>query len=296
MTGVTLLRPWWLLALPLLALLGWRMWSRRRGLGDWERVADPALIQVMAALGRIDGRAGRGPLLAGLAASAIAVLALAGPAVERRDTQSWRNLDGVLFVVDVSDSVTEHARWLALLTAGRFVMDRLGTRPGGLIVFAGDAYAVQDMTLDHLQLGQTLSLIEPGLVPDPGSRPGRALSMAADRLAAAEVIAGDVVLFSDGGGLGPDALAAAETIVRHGARLSVIGFTPTPQLAELARTGGGRLFTPEEAGALEDWLAQDARTRLERQAVPLLYWRDFGRWVLALAVLPLLLLFRRERA
>lgn len=295
MTGLILLRPWWLLALPLLALTGWRLWSRRGGLGDWERVADPGLVQVMAKLGRIDARAGRGPLVAGLLACTIAVLALAGPAIERRDTLSWRNLDGVLFVVDVSDSVTGDARWPALLTAGRFALARLGTRPGGLIVFAGDAYAVQDMTLDHLQLGQTLSLIEPGLVPDPGSRPERALAMAAERLTAAEIIAGDVVLFTDGGGLGPETLAAARAVAATGARLSVVGFDATPGMTALAQLGGGAVFTPAQSGALGDLLAQDARARLERQAVPLLYWRDMGRFLLVLALLPLLLLFRRER-
>lgn len=128
---VTLLRPLWLLALPVLAGLAWWLWSRRQGLGDWQRAADPGMIRAMAALGRVEAQAGRSGLWAGMAVLGIAVLALAGPAVERRDTPSFRNLDGVLFVVDASASVMEDARWPRMQALGRFGLASLGTRPGG---------------------------------------------------------------------------------------------------------------------------------------------------------------------
>lgn len=291
---VTLLRPFWLLLIPALGLLAWLLWSRRGGLGDWEQVADPALMRAMSALGNIDASASRGPLLAGLVTAGLAAIALSGPAIERRDTLSFRNLDGVLFIVDASRSVTEDTRWPQMLTTGRFGLASLGTRPGGLIVYAGDAYVATDMTLDHLQLGQTFSLIGPDLVPDDGSRPERALQLAADLLAQAEVIAGDVVLFTDGDGLGPASLGAAEAIAAEGARLSIIGMGNSPQLETHARAGGGQVFTLNDSDALERWLSEDMRTRLERQDYPLLYWRDMGRYILVLALVPMLLLFRRE--
>ena len=49
-----LLRPEWLLALPLLALAGWLLHRQRGGLGGWDRVADPRLLQAMTALGRVE--------------------------------------------------------------------------------------------------------------------------------------------------------------------------------------------------------------------------------------------------
>ena len=192
---VTLLRPLWLVALPLIALSGWWLWSRRGSLGDWQRATDAALLQAMAALGRIERTPSRGPLLAALAVAALTVVALAGPAIERRDTLSYRNLDGVLFLVDASASVNEDPRWTQMLTMGRFGLNALGTRPGGLIVYGGDAYLATEMTHDHLQLGQTLSLIDTETVPDPGSRPALALALAARLLRDAKVIAGDVVVF-----------------------------------------------------------------------------------------------------
>lgn len=291
---VTLLRPFWLLALPVLAIVGWWLWSRRGGLGDWDKAADPVLMRAMAALGRIERSASRVPLLAALGVVFFAVLALTGPAVERRDTLSYRNLDGVLFLVDASSSVTEHALWPQMLTMGRFGLSALGTRPGGLIVFAGDAYVATDMTNDHLQLGQTFSLIDAQTVPDKGSRPARALDLAAQRLAEAKVIAGDVVVFTDGAGLGPDSLRSVAAIAGQGARVSFVSLAQSAQVQSHAKAGQGRAFGLDETEALGAWLAEDARTRLERQDYPLLFWKDMGRYFLVLALFPLLILFRRE--
>lgn len=292
--ALTLLRPLWLLLLPLLAVFGWWLWTRRAGVGDWARVADPALLAAMAALGRVEHGGRRVPLGAPLLAAVLIVLALSGPALERRDAVSFRNLDGVVLVVDASRSVTEDARWPQLLTMGRFAVAGLGSRPGGLIVYAGDAYVAEDITVDHRQLGQTLSLIAPETVPDPGSRPERGLALAARMLTQAEVLAGDVLLFTDGAGLGPEALTEAARIAGQGARLSVISLSdPDAGLRALAGAGGGRVFTLDRTDALAGWLREDARTRLEAQDFPLLFWTDFGRYLLLLALVPLLLTFRR---
>lgn len=294
---LTLLRPLWLLALPVLTVAAWWLCRRRGGIGDWTRVADPALLAAMAELGRIDRQAGRAPMVAAFALVAVTVVALSGPAIERRDAVSFRNLDGVLFVVDTSASVTQSARWPQMLTMGRFGLAGLGTRPGGLIVYAGDAYVATDMTGDIDQLGQTFSLIDAATVPDPGSRPERALALAAQLLEEAKVIAGDVVLLGDGAGLGPETLSAAERIAAQGARLSFVALeAPSPLMAAHAALAGGQVFTLDQTDAFSAYLAEDARTRLEQQDFPLLFWRDLGRYLLALSLLPMLFFFRRHAA
>ncbi|WP_417211203.1 VWA domain-containing protein [Antarctobacter sp.] len=294
---VTLLRPLWLLALPVLAGFGWWLFRRQGGVGGWERATRPELLRAMAALGRIESRREALPLVATLGAAALAVLALAGPAIERRDAVSFRNLDGVVYVLDASPSVTEDPRWDELVTMGRFGIASLGARPAGMVVFAGDAYVATDLTADHVQLGQTLSLIGPETVPDPGSRPERGLDLAAGMLAEAAVIAGDVILFTDGAGLGQDSLRMAERIAGQGARLSVVAVgAATPAMDTHVALGGGVLMSLEAPDALSDWLSQNARDRLEQQSYPLLFWRDVGRVLLVLALVPMLLLFRRQAA
>lgn len=294
---LTLLRPAWLVALIPLAGIAWWAWTRRAGVGDWDKAADPTLMKAMAALGRIDPSASRMPLIMMLSVLTVSIVALSGPAIERRDALSYRNLDGVLFLVDASPSVTENDRWPQMLTMGRLGLASLGTRPGGLIVFAGDAYMANNMTADHLQLGQTMSLISAESVPDPGTRPERALTMAAGRLSEAEVIAGDVILMTDGAGLGPLSLQAAAAIAEQGARLSIVSLIdPVPEMQTHAAVGGGRVFQLSQTDEFGAWLAEDTRTRLELQDFPLLFWQDLGRYVLLLALVPLLTLFRRESA
>jgi Ca-activated chloride channel family protein len=296
MTGLvlTLLRPGWLLALPVLAAVGWWLWRRAGVAGDWARAADPALLRALAALGRVEPQGSRLPMLAALAASGLLVLALSGPAVERRDAVSYRNLDGAVFVLDASPAHVGGPLWPQVVAAGRFAIAGLGARPAGLVLYAGDAYVATDMTSDLLQLGQTLSLVTSETVPDPGTRPARGLALAVRMLAEAQVIAGDVVLVTDGGGLGPDALREAAAIAARGARLAVVApGPPDPGMAALAQVGGGRVFALTEAAALSDWLSEGARTRLERQDFALLFWHDLGRYLLIPALAALLILFRR---
>jgi len=292
---IILLRPLWLLALLPLTAVGWVLWRRQNALGDWERATDPEMLQALMRLGHVEDTAGQNrPLVLLLIAATVVVLSLCGPALERRGTQSYRNLDGVLFVVDASSSVTDHARWSQMLTMGRFGINALGTRPGGIIVFGGDAYVATDMTLDHLQLGQTFSLIEAGIVPDIGSRPHRALALSAQLLRDADVIAGDVLLFTDGSGLGPASLQATQEIVGHRARLSIVALNAsTPEMKAHADLGSGQVFALEDVEGIGRFLSDDARARLERQEFPLLFWYDIGRYMLLLALVPIALLFRR---
>ena len=294
---LTLLRPLWLVAIPVVLGLGWWLSRQRGGLGDWHRATDPALMRAMAALNRVDSSPSRASLLAMVVAVCVTVLALAGPGIERREAVSFRNLDGVIFVIDTSASVTEDPRWPQMQAMARFGLAALGTRPGGVIVFAGDAYVATDMTLDHLQLGQTLSLIDGQTVPDPGSRPARGLALATQILQEAEVIAGDVVLLTDGAGLGPETVRAASAIAALGARLSVVSLhAPGAAFATHAAAGNGAVFTLADTDGFAQYLSQTARSRLEAQDFPLLFWKDMGRYVLLLALVPLLFLFRRHPA
>lgn len=293
---MSLLRPEWLLALPLIALLaGWLM--RRAGrLGAWEQAARPELLRALQALGQVQQGGRPLGLLLAMASAALLASALAGPATERRAATSFRNLDGVIFVLDVSSSMigTEvDSDWPRVLAAARMALSRLGSRPAALVLFGGDAYVGADLSRDLRQLGQTLTLLDGDTMPDPGSRPERGLALAAQMLDSAQIIGGDVLLISDGGGMTPATLALAETITRHGARLSTLG---DARLRPLAQVGGGRHFTLDQPEALAAFLSDDARTRLEADAYPLLFKDDLGRWLLALALLPLLLLFRRRRA
>ncbi|MGB0661642.1 MAG: vWA domain-containing protein [Mangrovicoccus sp.] len=292
---ITLLRPLFLLAVPLLGAFIW-YWLRRQGMaGAWQKAASPEILQALSALGWVSAQGGRVTIWLSSSVAVAILLALAGPAIERRDTLSFRNLDGAILVLDVSPSVTESPRWPQMQTMARVAMGSLGNRPAGAVVFAGDAYLASGLTMDHRELGQTLSLLDAQTVPDPGSRPARGLALALQMVAQSELLSGDVLLLSDGAGIGPESLALVEDLRQRNLRLSVIALeTPGPEMTALAQLGGGRVFTLEETDALATWLSDMSRSQMVRQSFPLLYWRDLGRWGLALALLPLLMLFRRS--
>ena len=302
---VALLRPWWLAALPLIAAL--HFWRRRRvaGLGGWRRAVDPALLAAMAATGRVAPGAARA-LAPAAALAALLALALSGPARQTRDAQAWRNLDGMTLALDLSPSVAEGPGLRALLDAAQVLLARAGSRGASAIVFAGDAYAVAPFTTDHATLGRTLAALDEGSVPDPGSDPARALRLAGARLAAAGIVAGDVALIGDGGGIGPDALAAAAEIRRAGGRVHALLVAGSPDapadapadadaLRRLAAAGGGRFADAAQAATLARALGAPAPQRLRDSGLGALMWRDGGFALLWLAAIPALMLFRRAR-
>ena len=297
MSGIELLRPGWLLALPLLAVCALLLRRRQGGAGDWGRIADPALLAAMRDMGRLEPPAGGALSLAAVAAAGLVALALSGPSVERRDAVAFRNRDGVVFVVDASPSMTGAPSWTEAQATVRFALAGLGSRPAGLVVFAGDAYVASDLTNDVDQLGQTLFLIDAETVPDPGSRPERGLALARGMFDAEGLPLGDVVLLTDGGGLGPETVAAGAALTADGRRLSVLTFEAgDPAAAALAEVGGGEVFAVGDAEGLVGFLEGAARQRLEEQDWPPLFRADLGRWLLLLALAPALLLFRRVAA
>lgn len=305
LADIAFLRPLWALAVPAIVALAVLSSRRAARIGDWSRRIDPHLMRAMAALGRVDRGAGRWGGLAPFVVAGLAALALTGPALERGDGRTFRNLDGVVFAIDVSGSMTRDARWPAAVAMARAGLSALGTKPAGLIVYGGDAYDASALTTDHLQLGQTISLLDEETAPDRGARPALALRRAAAALERAAVLAGDVVLVTDGGGFGPEALVEAEAIARMGGRLSVVRAettvadqAPPPRAAfeALARVGGGAVYDLDQAEALMATLAGTADRRLEAQEFRLLFWTDYGRWLLLLALIPAATFFRRETA
>ncbi len=295
MNDLVLLRPLWLIALPVLVVLGVWLMRRPARLGAWAGAVDPGLMAAMARIGRVpEAQTGRAVLWPLAAAGCVAV-ALAGPAIPRRDAPAFRNLDGVVLVMDLSPSMEEDGQLEALITAARVVLARLGSRPAGLVVYAGDAFLAAPLTTDTRQLGLTVALLEADMITDPGSRPGRGLAEAIALLQAAEIVAGDVVLFTDGGGIDAETEARAGDLPGIGARLWALSVgAPSADLTRLAALGGGGAYAATEAAALTDEMARGRAVRLGETDIALLYLEDLGRCLLIPALLLAALTFRRQ--
>lgn len=323
------LRPWWLAALPLLALLAAAWWRRGAAGGAWARVVDPRLAPHVLEGG---GRRRRGGTLLALCAGALAVLALAGPAWERQVQPLERSGDALVVALDLSRSMDASDVSPSRLERARLkLIDLLERRRGGqtaLIVYSANAFTVTPLTDDVDTIEALVSSLSTDIMPSRGSYPAAALEKAASLLEQADAPSGRVLLITDGGAVESGRRAARELAAR-GYSVSVLG-VGTREGGPIPKQGGGfvknregRMVVPrlEERGLMQIAAAgggryhrltagdEDLRAVAPRPGAPgdaavaetadgareltVERWRDAGPW-LALALLPLAALgFRR---
>lgn len=301
--SLVLLRPSWLLALPAIALLAFVALRRARGLGAWERAVDPVLMRAMERFGRVVPGRGR-RLLVPIAVAALIALALSGPARRIEDPETFRNLDGIVVAIDLSRSIVEGEGLADAQAAAQLVLQRAAGRPVAMIVYAGEAYVASAFTSDAAALSPLIAVLDGEVVPNPGSRTDRALALASRMFAEANVLKGDVVLVTDGDNLSPDAFETARDLAGRGIHVDAFlvrpatttGDVPPPDAANLERltsTGGGSFGEARAPSTLADAIGGRAASDLAKGDTAALFFADFGRYLLALALVPALLLFRR---
>jgi Ca-activated chloride channel family protein len=258
--------------------------------------------RVARALGERDliGRLGAGDLFAfptarlALVCGAAAALgaAAAGPrwGVREREGQT-ASLSAVL-ALDISKSMLAEDVAPDRLERERLLARRiLRELPGdrfGMVVFAGRAYVLSPMTVDHSALQLYLDALDPEVVSQGGSSLAAALAQATDLARGAEETTADraVVLVTDGEALEEESnvLAAAERAAQLGVVVHTVGIgttrgSPIPErnprtgeitgykrdetgeivvsrlneslLREIASRTGGRYFNLDEARATE---------------------------------------------
>lgn len=300
-----LLRPWWLAALPVVALLALRAAWRSAPLGDWARAVDPALMALLARRGAVLGGRRQANLIAALAAGLIA-LALTGPAHERPDAATFRNLDATVIVIDLSRSIAEGGHLDDARQVAQAAAEAAGTRSVAVVIYAGDAYLAVPPTTDRDALGATLFALDGNTIPDRGSHPERGLALARRTLDEAGVIAADVVLITDGDGIGEAAAREAGAIRDKGWHLHGIFVSAGPALPagspkpdraaldRLAALGNGASTDLDAPTAVLDRVGASTAQHLAAGGYTVLAFADLGRWLILLALLPALVLFRRS--
>jgi len=315
------IRPGWLVLLPLAILIP-VLWRRlRRPSGDWSRVCDAHLLRWLS-VGKASARSGRiGQWIAGLA-WLIAVVALAGPAWEKLPDRSFSSRDARVLVLDLSLSMLAEDLRPNRLTRARFSLSDMlnGTLEGqtGLVSYAGDAFVVSPLTSDTNTIRNMLPALRPDVIPVSGSRPDRALELAAELLKRSGFVRGEVLLIADSGNNAAASLAAK--LAKQGIYTSVLA-VGTPQgapipsgdgfvsdskgnivvarlqrdvLQAIASAGGGR-YSELTAGSKADspWVSAQGSEFARSDDALGERWKDSGPW-LVLLLLPLVAFsFRR---
>lgn len=309
------LRPWWLPALLLLPLLAWRARRRARERSPWRDAVDahllPHLLEEATPAARRD-RAARLALL-GLA---LGILALAGPAFRKEEQPLWQSREPLVIALDLSRAVLARdlpPNRLAQARAKLAVL--LRERAGGqvaLVAFADDAYTVAPLTDDAANAALFLDALSPDVMPADGQRGDRAITWSQRLLQQAGAARGEILLLTDHADAA--AIGAAAKARSAGYRVSALGLgtaqggvyqaltglaqakLDAASLRALAASGGGH-YQPLAASDADlralGVLAprQDEGTALRGATAA--QWRDDGYWLLPLALLCFLPLFRR---
>lgn len=316
------IRPLWLALLPLAVIvpLLWR--HLRRPSGDWARICDTHLLRWLS-VGDSAARPSRfGPWLAGLGWM-VATIALAGPSWQKLPDSSFASRDARVLVLDLSFSMLAEDLKPNRLTQAHFRLSDMledATLEGqtGLVSYAGDAFVVSPLTSDTNTIRNMLPALQPDVIPVAGSRPDRALELAAELLKRSGVARGEILLIADSGDRAAAAVAA--DLAKEGIYTSVLAVgtlqgAPIPSgdgfvsdnrgnivvarlqrdvLQSIASAGGGRYSELTAGSAVASpWSSADGSEFARKDDALGERWKDAGPW-LALVLLPLVAFgFRR---
>lgn len=190
------LRPLWLLPLPLLVWLLWRLWHRERASGRWQLLLPAAFHQVLLKGG--DGRSSRLPWVALGLAWLLAIGALLGPSWQRVEQSNQKPADPLLVVLELTPQMlASDGHPNRLEQARRKLLDLLEARRDAqtaIIVYAGSAHSLVPLSDDLATSRNLLEALKPSLMPEPGRRADLAVVRALQMLDQAQLGQGRILL------------------------------------------------------------------------------------------------------
>lgn len=311
------LRPWWLLAIALAALLLWLRRAEGGRLG-WRSSIAPALLPYLI----VDAQGSRGPRPVHALAALLAVggIAAAGPTWQQDRPAFLDNQAPLIVAVDLSPSMDATDIPPSRLGAVKHKLhDLLARRAGaktGLIAYAGSAHLVLPPTDDPALLDMFIQALSTDLIASPGKDAAGAIALAAPLLEGSEA-GGTLLLATDGadarqfpdierlakrnafqilvwaagaadGGVLRDARGQAQVDAQGKPLLGTFDADGLKQLAQAARAPLGSLSVNDDD---LDWVTLHAQRHfrdVQDKDQPL-NWKDAGYWLCwPLALLALL--------
>ena len=240
------LRPDWLWALPLAALLSYALARRELAPGNWQRFIDPALAPFVLSRSASRRHGYRWWLMA--LGGILAILSLAGPSWNRLEQPVFRSEQALVIALDLSRSMDAQDVKPSRLTRARLkILDILERRSSGqtaLVVYSSNAFTVTPLTTDVDTVAALVNSLGTDIMPSRGSYPIAAINKGRQLLDQAGVAYGEVLLITDGG-TSPAAEKAAQDLADAGFTLSVMG-VGTNEGAPIPIAGGG--FVTDRSG------------------------------------------------
>ena len=243
------LRPLWLLVVPLLAWLLFKLWHRRKRAGRWQMILPPAFHPVL--LGGGSGSNSKLPWVALGLAWLLVVLALLGPSWQRLEESRQRPADPLVILLELTPQMlAEDTAPNRLEQARRKILDLLEHRRDSqtaLIVYAGSAHTLVPLSDDLGTTRNLLEAIDPSIMPQPGQRADLAVQKGLALLAQSGLGQGRLLLI--GSALSaPERQGIVQALGRQGPSLSMLGIGSAEGAP--VRQANGEFLKDEQGGIL----------------------------------------------
>ncbi len=194
-----LVRPYWLLALLPLAFIVWLAARTQLQSRSWASVIDKRLLPHL--LEGISEQKKHTPIKFLFLLGAIIILALAGPAFEKRPQPVFKTQSALVILLDLSRSMDATDIKPSRLSRAHFkINDILNQRKEGqtaLIAYAAKAYVVSPLTDDAQTIASQVPALETYIMPAQGSRLDIALNKAFELFINAGQSKGDILVITD---------------------------------------------------------------------------------------------------
>lgn len=237
------LRPGWLIVLPLLGWLLWRLWNRQKRVGRWQMILPSAFHSVLLSGG--SGRESKLPWIALGCGWLLTLLALLGPSWQRVEQTSQKPVDPLVVMLELTpEMLAADSPPSRLEQARRKLLDLLQARPDAqtaIVVYAGSAHTLVPLSDDLATSKNLLDAIKPSIMPEPGQRADLAVRKALDLLKQGALGQGRLLWIGS-------SLSEAE---REGIRQAMGNHAP-PLLMLGVGTAEGAPVTQEKGGFLKD--------------------------------------------
>jgi len=209
------------------------------------RFGDPALIERLSSTKSMAKERLRKALI--VAALLFLILSLAMPQIGARLTMTKRYGVDILVAIDTSESMTAQDIKPNRLDKAKMeissLVDKLKGDRIGILTFAGDSFMQCPLTLDYSAAKMFLNIIEPGMMPKPGTDIGDAIRRSVKGFTKKERKHKVIILITDGEDHGPNAIEAASEAKKEGVIIYAIGIgtkkgEPIPVTDESGRISG----------------------------------------------------------
>ena len=246
LTEFHFLRPLWLLAIPLVWWLVFRLLGKWWSTANWEKIVEPHLLQFLATTPATQKKS----LLPWIMCftCTLLLLALAGPVWKKVPQPLLQKSQARVLVLDLSFSMLATDLKPTRIDRARFKLEDLLKRfvegDTALIAYAGEAFVISPLTHDPATIAALLPGLRPNIMPVPGSRAEHAFSLAANLLSRSKSGSGHIIWITDGIE-GQDFAALENTVGRN--RLSILA-VGTESGSPVALSEGG--FLKDKNGAI----------------------------------------------